>query len=470
MKKTAYRNNEGTFSSFFTGPIYPIVIAIIMIAAYHTSEEVTLNVLNLGLASLGLLTTRSIKPLIPVFICYLYQFSPETGIDTLEGLGWLLSGWRLALYIISFGPFTLAIISNTRRNGALGSEELRAIPYPLAALILSVAFLLNGVLGGEWLPASLGYGFAQILTFFVFFYLFYLGLKNEDGRALASYLAYCSAICAVVISVNMVSYIITDDSFLVDGTFLRHQFKIGFGNVNTVGQNLAVLIPMIFYGAMKNRAPLLYFGTSLLCVAGIAVTLSRNAWIIGGVVFVLCFIIAAFVGERKRLFRVLLPLFVLACLAAVLLYGDVLYELFKVNFIRGFDDNGRFELWNYGIEEFLTAPIFGKGFYALDLFEPYGFPLMVHNTVIELLAAMGVFGLLAYGCYRIATIKPFLKHPTLAKSMLGLSILIVLVGSLLDNFIFYIPHMLYYPIALAVAFRIYNEETEVEKMFGYGWY
>jgi hypothetical protein len=81
-----------------------------------------------------------------------------------------------------------------------------------------------------------------------------------------------------------------------------------------------------------------------------------------------------------------------------------------------------------------------------------------------------VFGLLAYGCYRIATLKPFIKHPSLAKSMLGLSILIVLIGSLLDNFIFYIPHMLYYPIALAIAFRIYTEETEVGKMFGYGWY
>jgi hypothetical protein len=388
VKKNEYRYNEGIFSSFFSGPIYPIVIAIIMIAAYHTSEEVTLNVLNLGLASLGLLTTRSIKPLIPAFICYLYQFSPKTGIDTPEGLSRLLSGWQLVLYIISFGIFILAIICNMRRNGAFDSEELRAIPYPIAALLLSVAFLLNGVLGGEWSAASLGYGFAQILTFFVFFYLFYLGLKNEDGRELASYLAYCSAICAVVISVNMVSYIIVDDSFLVDGTFLRHEFAIGFGNVNTVGQNLAVLIPMIFYGAMKNRAPLLYFAASLLCVAGIAVTLSRNAWIIGGVVFALCFVLAATVGERKRLFRVLLPLFALSCLVTVILYGDVLYELFKANFIRGLDDNGRFELWNYGIEEFLSAPIFGKGFYALDLVEVFGFPLMVHNTVIELLAAM----------------------------------------------------------------------------------
>ncbi len=441
-----------------------------MITAYQLSEEVTLNVINLGLASLGLMSTRSIKPLIPVFICYLYQFSPETGIPTPEGLHWLLSGWRLVLYIISFGLFIFAIICNMRRNGAFEREELRAIPYPVAALLLSAAFLLNGALGGEWLPASLGYGFAQILTFFVFFYLFYLGLKNEDGRELASYLAYCSAICAIVIAVNMFTYIITVDNFLVDGTFLRYNFAVGFGNVNTVGQNLAVLIPMIFYGAMKNRAPLLYFAVSLICLAGIAVTLSRNAWIIGGVAFALCFVIAALCGERKRMFRVLMPLFAAACLFAVIFYGDVLYELFKANFVRGFDDNGRFELWNYGIEEFLAAPIFGKGFYALDLVEVFGFPLMVHNTVIQLLASMGVIGLLAYGYYRIETAKPFFCRPTLEKTMLGFSVLIVLVGSLLDNFIFYIPHMLYYPIALAVAFRIYTEEKEVGMRFGYGWY
>ena len=85
---------------------------------------------------------------------------------------------------------------------------------------------------------------------------------------------------------------------------------------------------------------------------------------------------------------------------------------------------------------------------------------MLHNTILQLLASSGIVGLVGYGVYRAASLVPFIRKPSLEKTMLGLSILIVLVGSLADNFVFYIPHMLYYPIALALAFKIYDDEGQ----------
>ena len=85
---------------------------------------------------------------------------------------------------------------------------------------------------------------------------------------------------------------------------------------------------------------------------------------------------------------------------------------------------------------------------------------MLHNTILQLLACSGVIGAIGYAVHRAATLMPFIKKPSLAKTMLGFSILIVLIGSLADNFVFYIPHMLYYPIALALAFKIYDDEDQ----------
>jgi len=464
LEKIRIEEIKGSLADFFMGSLYPIVVAAFTVLAYVTSTEVIVNVVNLGLVSLALFVTRSIRPLIPVFISYLYQFSPETSIVSAEGLSWLLSGWRLLLYILSFSLLFFAIGYNFYKHGLLRRAELGKTPYPLAALILSVAFLLNGVFSEEASLASLGYGFANILTFFVFFYLFYFGLKNEDGESLCSYFAYCSAICGLVVTVNLFVYIVVSGEFMVDGVFVREIFQVGFGNVNTVGQNLAVLIPMTLYGAVKNRCPWFYIVSSIVCMCGIAVTLSRNAWIFGTLAFVASFIIGAIFGRRRRLFRILLLIGSLAVLSIAVIFGREIYELFKVNFDRGFDDNGRFNLWIYGLNEFFESPIFGKGFYGLHPYEEFGFPIMVHNTPIQLLACMGVVGLLAYAYYRYETLKPFFYRPSLEKAMLGISLLVVILGSLLDNFLFYIPHMLYYPIVLAIAFRIATWQREDEEV------
>ena len=90
------------------------------------------------------------------------------------------------------------------------------------------------------------------------------------------------------------------------------------------------------------------------------------------------------------------------------------------------------------------------------------FPIMAHNTFFELLGAMGIFGLVAYSVYRISSLKPFLNRPTVEKTMLGLSMLTIILGSLIDNFVFYCHQMLYYPVAAALAYKLFSEQKETE--------
>ena len=147
----------------------------------------------------------------------------------------------------------------------------------------------------------------------------------------------------------------------------------------------------------------------------------------------------------------------LLVLAAVFILRDRLGEMLG----SFFNDNGRYEIWRAGMDKFFSAPVFGVGFFGFDsgsFLTAEFLPNMAHQTVVQLLAAMGVFGLLAYAFYRGATLVPFFKRPSICKTMLLLSVLVLLGESMLDNFIFYFLPTLHYTVTLAVVFIIRDSE------------
>ena len=81
-------------------------------------------------------------------------------------------------------------------------------------------------------------------------------------------------------------------------------------------------------------------------------------------------------------------------------------------------------------------------------------PGMLHSTPIQLVASCGCAGALAYAYYRLSTLIRTFSAPSLEKTMLWLSISAVLLGSLLDNFVFYMHQMIYPTIALAMIYLL----------------
>ena len=128
----------------------------------------------------------------------------------------------------------------------------------------------------------------------------------------------------------------------------------------------------------------------------------------------------------------------LGVLAFVLLSGKLLPIL--QNFLTdGFGDNGRFDLWKAGWNRFLESPLQGTGFYHSYINEEWNFrvmPYMYHNTLIQLLGATGILGVLAYAFHRLQTLKLILQKPTPYKLFAGICILGLLLFSLLDVLFF----------------------------------
>ena len=463
---------KDTLQSFYMGKLYPVIVVLLMFCAYTTSTEAYINVINLLLLSVGLLFTDSLRPLIPVLISYLYQFSPKTAMPTPEGLEALFSGTSLYLYIISFSTLIVCFIIFFIKNKLLTLENLRSTPLLISGAVLLIGFIANGAFSDRFVFTSTLYGLLEVFTLVGIFYIFYVGLKNDNHEELVDYLAFVTALVAILVFADTIFLYATEyDVFIVNGRIERGLMLYGWGNCNTAGNCAVVLIPMCYWGVMKSKAPTFYFICASLAMAAAFLSTSRNALLVGGMLYVICFILCCFIGEKRLKFALFTTATLLILGLLFYFFKDTMLMIVKQYLDRGLNSNERLKLWEYAVEAFKESPILGKGFFGLwtdDYHLTWGFPTMLHNTPLQLLACSGVVGFVAYGFYRLATLTPFIKKPSLAKTLLGFSILAVLIGSLADNFVFYIAHMLYYPIALALAFKIFDDEEQgVRDYFNY---
>jgi O-antigen ligase len=326
--------------------------------------------------------------------------------------------------------------------------------------------MLNGVASGKWEIGNLIFGFANAAVYSIVFLFVYYSLGEESSDSLTSYFAYLSTLISFIIIAELVALFITSDQIFIDGSINKVAVALGWGIWNLVGVSAVVLIPMNFYGMAKNKCPWLYFATATLIWLISVLSMSRNALIFGTLTYAACVLIFSFVGERKKIFRIIVLIGIACAAIFAVVFFDKIYALFKDFFDRGLSDNGRYALWRAAFKNFLDAPIFGKGFYgfntAVDTFG--ALPESAHNTVLQLLSAGGILAFLAYAFYRYKTLIPFIKKPCLLKTLLGISVLALVLGSLLDNFIFDIYPTFYMSAALAIAFRKFDEENESSAM------
>jgi O-antigen ligase len=330
--------------------------------------------------------------------------------------------------------------------------------YPLAAL--SVAFLMNGI-GGEWTLSGIIYAIAQIAVYVLLFYIVLYGLMQEKTDALLERLSYLALLVAAVIIGEMIFMFATYNGIFENGSLVKERINLGWAIWNPIGFSLTVIIPLLMRGAMLSRRWWLYL-LAAVCTWGSAVlTLSRNSLIFATLTLGACMIIACFKGQRKSAFRIITAVALLLAALSVILLWSKISSLLGDIINRGFSDNGRFEVWRIGLKNFTEAPIFGKGFFSYgktEVFEVAKFiPTLAHNTLIELLSACGIVGLLAYFYYRASTVVYLVKHPSFDKLMLSLPIIVTLGMSLIDNYVFHIYTTFTYSICLAIIFKLSDE-------------
>ncbi len=452
---------------FYSGRLYPAVVCALVLFGSLTGLEMYSNFLTTALFVAAFFICDSTKPIVVSLCTYIFQLSVQNSPSLINNSDYLYTGWRLWAVILSAASiFVGAFYFFFRRRLYKKMSPLRdGLLIPI--IVLSAALLLNGAFSREWEPMSLLFAVAQVLVFGLVFFLFYYGLPDgESHESLMSYLSYVASLMAWVIIIQLGVLFLSSDNIFVDGSINKEGVVLGWGIWNLVGACLAMLIPIVFYGAMTSKHSWAYFITATASWIFSVLTMSRNALIFSSLAFAACCVIACFFGRYKRAYRIITCAGILGVAVFAIVFWGRLEALLSDYFERGFDSNGRFELWGIAIKNFLDCPIFGRGFFGFEkvhqlesgAFAHMGpMPTMAHNTPLELLSATGIVGTLAYLYYRVKSLLPAFRRPTLAKTMLTLSVAVTLLGSLLDNFVFNIYPMFFTMVALAMLHRADNQ-------------
>lgn len=465
--------NTGTVVSlknFFLGRWYPIAVAAIVLLGHTLCIEIFLLPL-LALSFLAaMLVSDSIRPMIIVLCTFLYQVPLD---HTPGGPAWsqyYSGGAVLAVMIASAAVILLTLVYTAVKFEVFSEISLKKTPLLLSMAVLGVSFILGGAFSKTWQPADLLWGILQAVLFPLLFLVFYKGLKKENLNDLANYLAYVSAIIGILLFLEIADLYVFGNAVygtVIDGTgsVIKDRIHLGWATWNPVGVAIAVNIPMIFYGVMKGRYPVLYFLSAVFTYIACILTFSRNAMIVSTLAFVVCILISCFSGEKRRrlVMRAVTAAGAACVIVGAIVFFDKIYVFARDVFERGFSDNGRFNVWLTAFDNFKSAPVFGSGYYHFNSPELYNYspaiPLMAHQTFLQLLSSMGAVGLVAYLYYRFDTAEMFFIRPTLMKTMMGLSVLVLLSESMLDNFIFTIFPLFYYSILLAVCALVFEKQN-----------
>ncbi len=462
-------------ASFFDGKLYPFLVALMVLIGHITLLEFYFNTVIILAASLSLWVSRNVKPFLITMLSFLYQIPTAHSPAAYNTKGDPAYYGRVYIVVTVVILGVILFSSMAYRFFKLYAKKLNAgSPLILSLSILAAAFICNGIFSKEYSLAALAFGLVQAIVFFFFFYFIYYGLEDISASEMISYICYLSLLLLMILAGEMANLYLTSEHAINDeGQIIKEHLNLGWGVSNQVGFATASLIPMLVYGAMTEKRKYLYLISALGAWVLTCLTLSRNAILFSSLAVFALAIFACFFGQRKKFFRIAALVAIAVFILFAVIFFDKIYSLLS-NFLGrdtvtgGNVDNGRFSLWKIAIQNFLSYPIFGIGFfgYGAGVLNKYDYqginvvPPMPHQTFLTLLAIMGIVGLLAYLFYRINTILPLLKRPSVPKSAMLIAMLTILSMGLLDNYVFYGYTMFYYTVILVASQKLVKEENE----------
>ncbi len=420
--------------SFLNSYYYPLAIFLIALICHSLSIEVLGASLIISSVIIGLLTCDDLKFIISPLIMFIMMFSEKSIMSgKFYTTPYIVAMIILAIIIV--GLFIAHFIIYRKNIDFKGFTKSKLF---LGFLFLSISFLLNGFLNfDEYVLGNFTYALILIGSISLVFWLFYVNLKITDS--LKNYVFYILYLTSLLVTIQLFLAFVHQIEFN-DGSIVKETIRVGWGMWNNIGGMLAFLLPIHFYFASTvKKFGFIFYLTGGISFLAIILSLSRSSLLSGGITIVICAIVSCFVGVNKKINRILTLGAIMVCILGIVIYWDNIASILNDYLQRGLDDNGRFEIYEYGIINFFENPIFGTGFYsdwAYDFqFIPF-LPYRYHNTIIQMMGACGIVGLFAYLWHRFETLELLWQKRSVYTLYMALAIGTLLFGSLLDNHFF----------------------------------
>ena len=430
------KNTISALRNFYMGLYYPLLVALLILVGHSTGLDILFGGLAILSMVAGCFICTDFRFAIPVFLYTFFIVTVEHSPNVPYFSGFYLQTHILIILAVLVASIIVGVTCFAIRNRAQAQKPVKGGVW-LGMVIFCIALACNGFFHDRYQIKNLFFAFAFFFSLLVVYFLFSTFVRFD--RDAFRYFMWSLVLGGMLISLQLVYAYFTTVQFDAAGNIVKESVLIGWGIWTAIGGMLVFLMPACFYFAATERKGWIGYGLGLFEFFAIFLSQSRGALLIGGVILLLCLLVLCFFGEYKKRNRLLtLGLVGLGAIGALVLWRPILALL--QNFLNyGFGDNGRFEKWQKGIQNFLRRPIFGTGFYDSYVDKDWKkgvYPYFYHNTLIQFLGAGGVVGFAAYLYHRFTTVCLVLKQPNLYKTFLGICILGLLLFSLLDVLFF----------------------------------
>ncbi|MBD5132691.1 MAG: O-antigen ligase family protein [Clostridiales bacterium] len=391
---------------------------------------------------------EDLKPFVPT-VLLLYFCIPRAHGST----GWADIGiWQTTPYVINLcliGAIFLAaflfnfIYYKQYRN----FKKITFLTAGLAAFAAS--YLTNGLFAHDYTIKNLGYGLTFALLYYVFYLFVFCTVKWKKGESMR-YLAQCMVVMGLLISVELAFlYMLNSDlhGIVPDKVYIL----LGWGNSNSIAFTTLLCLPFAFWLAWKEKYSLLYFLAATVMFTAIFFTYARGSLIVAGPMYLVGTVFLCFVAKRRLGIWIAAGCLLIAAIIMVFCFKDWMLDKLHIYIENGVKDRGRFRLWNLALDGFKAAPVFGSGLYFKYGVDESSLFYWAHNTILQIMATLGIFGLAAYLFHRVQTVYMCVKKPTSARLFAGLAILGILIAGMFDMVMICQNIILYYGIILAFA-------------------
>lgn len=463
---------------------YPVFFAILCTVSGLGSKYVYLPIISvLGLFILfSVLFVRDNKVFItPIFMIYYalgtdvpkaYGESGGNVIAAFDSSG-LVGICILAAIIVI--PVFIRFVADGSVTYSLKNRGMMF--YGIVAL--NIAILLGGIFSEFWSPMNLVYALILILGLDCFYLIITSIIKKSDS-SIIPYLCYVLVIACLMISLQILTRVY---QLHIDGRLIwfdkrigkwilrRDRLSLSWGVPTIIGASCVCGIPAAMYLAKNQRAPLFYYISAVVMWSVTILINTRSSMIVGGVCLIVGIIIISFSGRNKKCNFIFSAVLLTASVtAAILSYNritetmsikDALIELAR--FLRFGVVDDRIVIYKAGLQDFLSAPIFGvgweKGALAPDLQIKNFYGNMYHCIVIQMGASAGIVGIAALIFHVKDYFRLAFKKARIDRFLLLFVPASILLMSLVDNYIFYLNLQIFYVAFLAIAEK-HLEETK----------
>ena len=447
---------------------YPILFAALSIFSGTNDHTVYLPILYLlcSFVLFSVLFTDDNKvfltPLLMIFYSLGFDNPPESFASS---NGDMLASFDpnafkkiIVCAVITVGAFIIRLIV----DGSVRAAFKRSSLLSWSILGLAAAYILNGIFSPSYSFSNLLYGLFIAFGITAVYFLAHGMLERSTGvLPYACQILVCLSY-TVLSQVLIISYrAIQDGRFFVGNParINRYCFFLSWGVATVIGAVLVLGIPAALYLAKNHKHSWLSFLSAILFFGGAALINTRSALLVGGFILFICIILCCVHGHKKLANLINLLLFVILPAALIFIFAlrpeascDFIEKLIN-SFKHDRGDSGRIEIWNNGIADFLSAPVFGVGFsdggFDNEEFNNIFSP-MYHCIGIEFLGATGIFGCLAFAFHLVSLATLFFKRFTVNKMMLFMIPAMIIGMSIVDNFFFYLNFQIIYSAFLAI--------------------